>query len=147
MIKYEFTIQGRPRGKGRPKFTRDGHAYTDEKTREYERIVRNVFRKKYGMDAMIPKGYHIIVEIVANFKVPDSDSKSVKAAKLTGRIPATIKPDVDNIAKIILDALNGEAWRDDSEVTGIHPVKKYSARGNCVDVTIFAISPEAVHEI
>ncbi len=143
MIEYEFTIHGRPRGKGRPKFTKDGHAYTDEKTREYERIVRNVFRKKYGMDAIIPKGYYITVEIIANFKVPDSDSKSRKAAKRTGMIPADIKPDVDNITKIILDSLNGEAWGDDSEVNDQHTQKQYSARGNCVDVKIVALDVRA----
>lgn len=143
MIHYSFTISGRPRGKGRPRFTRDCRAYTDPKTREYERIVKRIFRKKYGRDAVIPKGYFILVEICANFKVPDTDSKATKAAKLTGRIPTDMKPDVDNITKIILDALNGEAWSDDSEVNGQHTWKQYSARGNCVDVDIFAFDVEA----
>lgn len=144
MIKYEFTVHGRPQGKGRPRFTRTGRVYTDEKTTRYERAVRSIFRKKYGVDAMIPKGYHIVVEISASFKVPDSDSRSIKAAKLTGRIPAAVKPDADNIAKIILDALNGEAWGDDAEVTNIHTVKRYSARESCVDVAILAFNTEAV---
>lgn len=144
MIKYEFTVHGRPQGKGRPRFTRAGRVYTDEKTTRYERTVRSIFRKKYGMDAMIPKGYHIVVEIGANFKVSNSDSKSARSAKLTGKIPAAIKPDADNITKIILDALNGEAWGDDADVTSIHTVKRYSARESCVDVAIFAFNTEAV---
>lgn len=35
-----FFVPGRPRGKGRPRFTRTGHAYTDEATRDYEAHIR-----------------------------------------------------------------------------------------------------------
>lgn len=149
MIHYEFTVSGRPRGKGRPRFTKNGHAYTDSKTRDYEAIVRKVFRKKYGMDAVIPEGYAILVRIDANYKVPDSDSRADKAAKLTGRIPVAIKPDADNIAKAIMDALNGEVWRDDAEVSSLFVVKRYSIKGNHVVVNVWGINAEAgeSHEI
>lgn len=43
---------------------------------------------------------------------------------------------MDNIAKIVLDALNGEAWRDDAEVTELSVKKVYSTAGNCVEVEI-----------
>ena len=38
----------------------------------------------------------------------------------------TKKPDTDNIAKAILDALNGVAYYDDAQVVELHVVKKYS---------------------
>lgn len=38
-MKIEFTVPGIPVGKGRPRFTKDGHAHTPGKTREYENKV------------------------------------------------------------------------------------------------------------
>ncbi|WP_332834903.1 RusA family crossover junction endodeoxyribonuclease [Clostridium perfringens] len=38
----------------------------------------------------------------------------------------TKKPDVDNIAKIILDSLNGVAYKDDSQIVDIRIIKKYT---------------------
>lgn len=35
---------------------------------------------------------------------------------LAGIIRPTIKPDVDNIAKVILDSLNGLAYKDDKQI-------------------------------
>ena len=36
LIKVEIEVSGQPQGKGRPRFTRNGRAYTPDKTREYE---------------------------------------------------------------------------------------------------------------
>ena len=35
-----FVIDAPPYGKGRPRFARNGHAYTPEKTAKYERLVQ-----------------------------------------------------------------------------------------------------------
>ncbi|NFS59368.1 RusA family crossover junction endodeoxyribonuclease, partial [Clostridium sporogenes] len=35
---------------------------------------------------------------------------------LLGIVRPTIKPDVDNIAKVILDSLNGLAYKDDKQI-------------------------------
>lgn len=45
---------------------------------------------------------------------------------LNGEILPTKKPDSDNIIKIILDALNGIAYHDDSQICSIHFEKKYA---------------------
>ena len=39
LIKVEIEVSGQPRGKGRPRFTRNGHTYTDAKTKEYEKRI------------------------------------------------------------------------------------------------------------
>ena len=46
MTYLEFTVDGEPVGKGRPRFTRNGHAYTTEKTADYEQLVKLYFRNK-----------------------------------------------------------------------------------------------------
>ncbi|XZN30187.1 RusA family crossover junction endodeoxyribonuclease [Clostridium perfringens] len=38
----------------------------------------------------------------------------------------TKKPDVDNIAKIILDSLNGVAYKDDSQIVDLRIIKSYT---------------------
>ena len=38
----------------------------------------------------------------------------------------TKKPDCDNIAKIVLDALNGIAYHDDAQVAELTVIKTYS---------------------
>ena len=42
-----------------------------------------------------------------------------------GEIFPTVKPDCDNIIKIVCDALNGLAYRDDSQVVAVTCQKKY----------------------
>lgn len=37
--------------------------------------------------------------------------------------PDTLKPDADNIAKTVLDGLNGKAFKDDSQVTTLKVIK------------------------
>ena len=41
----KFTVPGVPVGKGRPRFTRGGHAYTPEKTAAFEEKVRLCWKK------------------------------------------------------------------------------------------------------
>lgn len=45
---------------------------------------------------------------------------------LNNEIYPTIKPDTDNIAKSILDSLNGIAYLDDKQVTDLRIRKQYS---------------------
>ena len=42
-------------------------------------------------------------------------------------MPFTRKPDADNVAKSVLDALNGVAWLDDAQVTHLS-VRKLERR-------------------
>lgn len=117
-----FIINGEPRGKGRPRFTKNGHAYTDEKTKAYESLVWQSY-----LDAA--DGYKftspVRVIIMAHFR-PPKKSKKVVGDMLAGHILPTKKPDVDNVAKIILDGLNRIAWDDDTQVVDLSVSKYYS---------------------
>ena len=46
---------------------------------------------------------------------------------LENRISPTKKPDIDNITKVVLDALNKFAYKDDTQITEITAVKKYAS--------------------
>lgn len=116
-----FTIKGEPKGKGRPRFTKNGHVYTPEETKKYENIVAWAYKSAKGEKYKSP----VRVTIKAYFK-PPKKSKKVVEDMLNSKILPTKKPDVDNIAKIILDGLNGIAWEDDTQVVDVMVAKRYA---------------------
>lgn len=105
-METHFTIPGKPQGKARPRVRRDGHAYTPEHTTRYEELVRWCWHRS----GAIKLNGAIRAVILARYPVPKCDSKKTQNAKICGEIPCTIKPDCDNVAKIVLDALNGLAY-------------------------------------
>lgn len=122
----DFEIEGKPVGKGRPRFKRVGNfvqTYTPANTAEYEKLVRLRFQNAGGVITDKP----VRVEIVAFFAPPKSARKKDKAEMLMNKILPTKKPDCDNIAKIILDALNQIAYKDDSQVVELSVKKKYAS--------------------
>ena len=61
--------------------------------------------------------------------IPLSWSKAKRQAALDGDIyPA--RPDVDNIAKTVLDGMNEVVYVDDAQVTYLKVSKKYSEEGS-----------------
>lgn len=126
MMTCDFEIEGKPTGKGRPRFKRMGNfvqTYTPEATKEYEKLVGMRFQNSGGAITDKP----VRVEIVAFFAPPKSTKKRDRIEMLANRILPEKKPDVDNIAKIILDALNGIAYKDDSQVVDLSVKKCFAA--------------------
>ncbi len=121
----ELIIPGKPRGKQRPKHTINGHTYTPAPTREYEDNIRALYLDKYREPMFAPKEA-LFLNVVANFPIAKSDSKKTKLKKSNGEISATVKPDIDNIVKIVADALNGIAYADDSQIVKCTCEKRYS---------------------
>lgn len=129
----QYIIPGKPKGKVRPRFGK-GKVYTDEKTKAYEQLSKMLYKKAAKCIAF-PQGTPVRVCIVACFPIPSSANKSVQTEMETGvRLPL-IRPDTDNIEKIILDSLNGTAYHDDAQVVECHVQKKYSQEP-CVIVTV-----------
>lgn len=117
-----FTIKGEPRGKGRPRFTKNGRVYTPTETIQYENLVALGYRNS-------AKGYKFTSPVrvtIKAFQKPPKKSKKVVEAMLNGRVLPTKKPDLDNIAKIILDGLNKVAWDDDTQVVEMMVIKRYA---------------------
>lgn len=127
-----FTIPGEPVAKGRPRMTRTGHAYTPSKTRLYEAHIQDLWRA--GSAPTLPTGQPIRVCVDAFFPVPKSTSKKKKAT-MEGA-PHTKKPDADNVAKAVLDALNGLAFDDDSRICDLRATKRYTLGEPRIEVTL-----------
>ncbi|MEX5590971.1 RusA family crossover junction endodeoxyribonuclease, partial [Pseudomonas urmiensis] len=70
--------------------------------------------------------------------IPSSTSKKNRIGMLNGDIYPTKKPDADNIAKAVTDALNGLAYKDDSQIVILSVYKQYGETPQ-VGVTINTI--------
>lgn len=124
-MKVKFTIPGIPIPKARPRVVR-GHAFTPKKTKDYEALVKDVYRLTVGEylgDSAI------VATIDLYFPIPESYSKSKKRRIADGEIKHTKRPDVDNCAKAILDALNEVAYKDDSQIVESRIKKHYAVDG------------------
>jgi len=124
---YEFEVPGKIVGKGRPRLnTYTGSVYTPTNTKDYETLVEQYFLLKYPR--FKPFEGRVQVDISAFFEVPKSAKKSEKELMLENKINPTKKPDIDNIVKIILDAMNGIAFKDDIQITKLSVEKTYSEK-------------------
>ena len=127
-------MRGVPVGKGRPRFsTVNGHAvaYTPEKTVNYETLVKLSYQQQCA-GVKFPEGVPLSVRINAYFPIPKSTSKKKRAQMESGEIRHTKKCDADNIAKACLDALNGIAFYDDSQVCELTVFKYYGEQPRVV---------------
>ena len=124
-----FTIPGPPQGKARPRVVRAKSGisltYTPDKTVAYEELVR-IRYKAAAQGFRFPDEAQVVVQITARFPIPASKSKKVRMAMRSGQIKPAKKPDCDNIMKIICDALNGFAYKDDAQVVLAQIAKEYA---------------------
>ena len=114
-------VTGKIRGKARPRVCR-GHAFTPKDTIEYEKLVRECYKKQ---DGRYLEGA-IKALIIAYYKIPKSYTKKRVQVIRDGLEKPTKKPDADNIGKGILDSLNGVAYKDDSQIIDLRIKKEYT---------------------
>lgn len=108
----EFTVPGAPFGKQRPRHTKGGHTYTPEQTKHHEKLIAWAYCSQCGA-FRFPDGTTIELRVTAYWPIPARATKSEREAMLSGEKRPTVKPDYDNIAKLVSDALNGIAFDDD----------------------------------
>lgn len=119
-------IPGPPCAKGRPRFTRFGHAYTPKKTESAESTIRAVYAMTYP-DAE-PLAGPLAMQVKAYFPVPKSANKALREFAERECLPYCKKPDADNVGKLCADALNGVAYRDDATIYQFEVWKYYSTK-------------------
>ena len=125
-IMIEFKVFGEPVGKGRPRFSSYSGPYTPEKTASYENLVRLSYKQQCGNVKPFDKSMMLIVQIMAFFTIPKNTSKKKTQRMIDGHERPVKRPDTDNIAKAVLDALNGIAYHDDAQIVSLSVDKFYS---------------------
>ena len=130
----EFKVVGKIQPKARPRATIINgmpHIYTPRTTQDYEAIIKGAWVLG-GRKTINNNLFKIIIE--AYFGVPKSYTK--KRRTELNNTYCNNKKDLDNIAKIILDALNGLAYTDDHNCVGLSITKYYTLEEEHIRVRI-----------
>jgi Holliday junction resolvase RusA-like endonuclease len=110
-----FSIPIDPVPASRPRFTRSGHAYTAEPYRSFKDNLRELVAAQMVNTPVFDSP--VVVDLFITCPEP-------KTTKLSHP-----KPDVDNYAKAVLDAMNGIVFKDDSLVVDLRVRKRWGASG------------------
>ena len=113
MTKLIFDLEPMPQS--RPRFTKRGHAYELPKTKEYKYLVEALLRRQWGPTPQLQGPLRVSFRFV--FVKP-------KSARRTDH---TVKPDIDNLIKLVFDVFNGVVWVDDAQITQVYASKEYGA--------------------
>lgn len=119
-----FVIAGEVKGKQRPRMTRGGHVYTPSQTREAEAEIARLGREAMGDRPLLDGA--VTLGVIVHTAPPMSASKAARERKLSGKELPTKKPDLDNIVKLISDALNGIVYHDDRQIVSLWIIKEYA---------------------
>lgn len=118
IINLEPVAQGRPRFSKRGRFIQ---VYDPPKSKEFKESVRKLVRKR---EQLIDTPIEVVYRIYRS--IPKSTSKKNVELMEQGVVLPTKKPDWDNYAKGLQDALNGWLWTDDALICDAHVIKRYS---------------------
>lgn len=145
----EFTIDGIPQAKERPRFSK-GTVYTPNNTVAFERAVGILAKKAMGKWGVLD--LPCIVSVVVKEAIPKSWPKWKREATIAGMIAHTKTPDVDNIAKSILDGMEKFAYKNDSQVFSLSSSKQWSNKSTTtvtitpVDMICSSVKTEAEYQ-
>ena len=113
--------------KRRVRHTKGGATYVDDVTQMEMQLVGWAYRgPKY------PKGTPVKLVVEAYCEAPRKQKAESE--------PYTVKPDIDNVVKCVMDGLNGVAWDDDCQVTQLVASKLPRKKGGG-SWTKFSVSP------
>ena len=132
-----FVVTGKPVGKGRPRAsTRGGFVrmYTDAKTLGYEAAIADEAAR--AMSGAEPFETPMQMQVSCYYPIPKSWPKKIKQEAIDEERFPNVKPDLDNVVKAILDALNGVVYRDDAQVVNLVATKRYATDPR-VEVYVF----------
>ncbi len=117
MTSLTFIVPGPPIGKQRARTFRHKQSgriisMTPSKTVNYEALIKQTFAAKYP--GHVPIEGPVSIGICIGLEASKAMAKKIERVGYLGAPRPTKRPDGDNVLKIIGDALNGLAYRDDA---------------------------------
>lgn len=120
-----FTVPVAPRGWARAR--RRGNVYfLDEASINFRNAVTTFASQAMQRFTLIEGPVEMTV--ISIMPIPESWSRVKRGAALAGQVRPTGKPDSDNLAKGVADALNKVVYRDDAQIVSLHSIKFYGER-------------------
>lgn len=125
-----FQVPGKPQGKARARTfyntTAGKHtSVTPDRTVLYENLIKEQFLSSAN-GFYIDQEKPVFLSICAKFLPPKSTPKKKRKEMMERNILPLKKPDIDNIVKVVADALNGVAYHDDTQIALLAASKIYS---------------------
>ena len=117
-----FEVRGNPHAQKRHRHTKSGHIY-DPSSREKQEFLLQVQRHAPLTPIISP----VALDCIFYFPPPKSTPKYRMDDIRESVVPYIKKRgDIDNLAKFVMDALNGVYWTDDAIVYSLSARKYYS---------------------
>ena len=133
-----FKIEGKPVPQGRPRAVRMGagvRMYDPPKSKVYKQMVAAKVRSYMKINGIQTITEPLAVHLNFYFTPPKSYSKKrIRAIEAKEEL-FTKKPDLDNLAKSILDSCNNLLFKDDSQIVALTIGKHYGHK-DYVDVKV-----------
>lgn len=132
--KVTLTMHGKPQALPRSRFHRGGFHNTKKKEMK---MFQEEARKQLPPNAKLffSATTTVSMNIKCYLKRPNSDFKggvrSPMNLKTTAPQVVPIVPDIDNLAKFVLDGLTGIVYKDDCQVVSLTILKLRDNMGNC----------------
>lgn len=124
---YLFEVPGEAVAWRRPRF-RGKAAFTDPEVVAFKNLVKLAFREaavKGAWPVPIRAPAPVVLEVTFYRVPPKKLGKRGRESALAGQLAPTTRPDADNLAKGVKDALNGLAYDDDAQVVRLVAEKAY----------------------
>ncbi len=147
MQQIKFTIPGEPCAQGRPRFSTIGgyvKAIDPAKSRNQKAFVKYFATTAAKQQGWTYTDLPLYVEIIAYMGIPKSKPKKWRTAAIRGQERPTKKPDVDNLFKLVTDALSGVIYADDKQIVSCRVQKWYSEEPR-TEVKIAEVIDNAVY--
>lgn len=134
----EIVIYGEPIPQGRPRFTKTGHTYDPQRSKNYKQLVRFwVTQHLKKVAGWKPLENALCVDLTFFVGIPSSWSKEKRIKAINGQIrPIVRNGDIDNLCKGVLDSCNGLLWVDDCIITDLSARKRYTGELARVEIKI-----------
>lgn len=123
-VRWEADLEITPVPQGRPRVTRRGITYLPARSVAFRNEFRAAIAEKCPK---MPLSCPVTAEITFRLPMPARLSKRKRAA-LSGA-PHAKRPDLDNLVKAVLDALNGHVISDDGLIATISASKIWCEMG------------------
>lgn len=118
-----------PQPKLRPRMGPRG-AYTPAKTKKAEQDLRILLNHELPYGFKMSEGEALSLDLTFYISTPESCKRDYP----------TVRPDLDNYIKLVMDALNGLVWKDDAQVCSITAHKTYSKTEPGINIVISSMS-------
>lgn len=128
-VGFVLTLEGKPEGKARPRFGKGGRVYTPTPTKLAESRIIDAWTSVGQPRLEGPIGLAVELHVCRARDHFRADGTTLSAKGERYPWPTGKKPDVDNAVKLVMDALNRRAYRDDVDVVNATITRRWTPDG------------------